>query len=367
MQEVEGWLNGEVNYLNLRGDTGPLVYPAAFLYIFAGLYYLTDCGRNIRMAQWIFAIIYVVNLAIVMAIYGASSSEGLQSKSAPLWIWPLLVLSKRIHSIFVLRMFNDTIAVLLRLGCILYSLGVGVKMNMLLYAPGVFLVLLMAGGIRETVVCLIICGVVQLVTGYPFLSTFPKEYLSKAFELDRIFFYKWTVNYKFLDEATFVSKPVSLLLLALTATSLLLFGWKWIFENQAALESEKQWNIKRKTHLKDRSATSLIGLGNLNGKFIVVTILTSNFIGVCFARTLHYQFYSWYYHSLPLLLWHTQCSAWLSVALCAGIEVAFNVYPSTAFSSALLQICHLFILIGLYLAPAPLARASRSKMPTKLE
>ncbi|CAM9902486.1 unnamed protein product, partial [Hapterophycus canaliculatus] len=35
MQEVEGFLSGERNYLNLRGDTGPLVYPAGFVYAYS--------------------------------------------------------------------------------------------------------------------------------------------------------------------------------------------------------------------------------------------------------------------------------------------------------------------------------------------
>lgn len=35
MQEVEGFLHGERNYFNLRGDTGPLVYPAGFVYIYS--------------------------------------------------------------------------------------------------------------------------------------------------------------------------------------------------------------------------------------------------------------------------------------------------------------------------------------------
>lgn len=34
MQEVKGFLDGERNYFNLRGDTGPLVYPAGFLYLY---------------------------------------------------------------------------------------------------------------------------------------------------------------------------------------------------------------------------------------------------------------------------------------------------------------------------------------------
>ncbi|XP_033253665.1 lethal(2)neighbour of tid protein 2-like [Drosophila miranda] len=38
MQECEGFLNGTTNYALLRGDTGPLVYPAAFVYIYSALY-----------------------------------------------------------------------------------------------------------------------------------------------------------------------------------------------------------------------------------------------------------------------------------------------------------------------------------------
>lgn len=47
MQEVEGYLSGERNYYSLGGDTGPLVYPAGFVYVFAGLRSLTDDGINI--------------------------------------------------------------------------------------------------------------------------------------------------------------------------------------------------------------------------------------------------------------------------------------------------------------------------------
>lgn len=38
MEEVEGVVNGTYDYTLLKGDTGPLVYPAGFVYIFYGLY-----------------------------------------------------------------------------------------------------------------------------------------------------------------------------------------------------------------------------------------------------------------------------------------------------------------------------------------
>jgi hypothetical protein len=57
MQQVSLFLSGERDYSNLKGDTGPLVYPAGHVYIYSGLYYLTDEGRNIKVAQCIFMLL----------------------------------------------------------------------------------------------------------------------------------------------------------------------------------------------------------------------------------------------------------------------------------------------------------------------
>lgn len=261
MQEVEGFLSGERDYSQLRGDTGPCVYPALFLYLFAGLHYLTSRGTNLPRAQALFVGLYLCQLAATMVLYarcggapgtvaeevgrlaeGADGAEGKvegkvegsgkESKGGkegnegiatllwqalttpgahartrthgqpstpraeaplPAWCFVVLCLSKRVHSIYMLRMFNDGVAVLLgsvalllftlppptpastaptpvsasiapknrhistlssgafssalfryryrykyryHLGCVFYSMSVGVKMNMLLYAPG---------------------------------------------------------------------------------------------------------------------------------------------------------------------------------------------------------------------------------------
>lgn len=42
MSQVSGFLEGERDFRNLKGDTGPLVYPAGFLYIYSAFQYLTQ-------------------------------------------------------------------------------------------------------------------------------------------------------------------------------------------------------------------------------------------------------------------------------------------------------------------------------------
>lgn len=74
-------------------------------------------------------------------------------------MFPLLVLSKRMHSIFVLRCFNDCWAVFFlflaiycfqkrmwTFGSVVYSIGLGVKMSLLLALPAVGIILLQAVG-----------------------------------------------------------------------------------------------------------------------------------------------------------------------------------------------------------------------------
>ena len=168
------------------------------------VYTLKVIRQNILTAQIIFAGIYIFNLVFVLLVYNLEATT-------PIFALVTLVFSKRIHSIYMLRMFNDCIAVLFgylslyclmqrryRLGSVLHSIAVSIKMNMLLHSPGILLVLLASCGLHETIFCLSLCAIVQIVAGYPFLSAFPYEYISKAFELGRVFMFKWTVNFKFL-------------------------------------------------------------------------------------------------------------------------------------------------------------------------
>jgi alpha-1,3-mannosyltransferase len=323
MQEVEGFLSGEMDYTKLKGDTGPLVYPAGFVYLYSALYYITNHGKNILLAQVIFIFVYIANSAVVMEIFRIAR--------LPKALCVLLLLSKRVHSIFVLRCFNDCFAMLFayiaiyyfmkkrwNMGCVWFSLAVSIKMNVLLMAPGLFCIMVTSFSVGYWIWLLTICASIQILLGLPFLTTYPVQYLTKAFELSRVFTYKWTVNFRFLPEEIFISKPLGLFLLAGTIITWILLAYK-------------KWT-KRKYVSGNRPEN------------IAATMFESSFAGILFARTLHYQFYSWFFHQLPLLLyfscWHgTSVNPLVNIwkfAVLVGIEYAFNKYPSTELSSAVL-------------------------------
>lgn len=69
MEQVETYNAGERDYTKIRGGTGPLVYPAAHVYIYRALYSVTAGGSNILLGQGIFAVLYLATLGLVMACY----------------------------------------------------------------------------------------------------------------------------------------------------------------------------------------------------------------------------------------------------------------------------------------------------------
>ncbi|CAL1532391.1 unnamed protein product [Lymnaea stagnalis] len=341
MQEVEGVVNGTYDYMELKGDTGPLVYPAGFVYVFMGLYFLTDLGVNITRAQYIFAGLYIINLLVVFDIYR-------QAKRIPPYaLFFMCALSYRIHSIFVLRLFNDPVAMLFLYmsvnlfmrchwswGCLFYSLGVSIKMNLLLFAPALLFLLVVTQGIKGTIKHLTICGLPQIILGLPFLISNPTGYIMRSFDLGRQFFYIWTVNWRLLPEEIFLNRYFQAGLLLVHVFTICLFLW---FRWRRCFPSLKiQWSNKNlKQHLSPDQ--------------ILFPLFTANFIGMCFSRSLHYQFYVWYFHSLHYLVWCTPYPDVVRILLLGVIEFCWNTYPSTVTSSSLLHVSHAAILIGLWL------------------
>jgi hypothetical protein len=69
MSQVEGFLGGERDYRNLKGDTGPLVYPAGFLYIYSAFLYLT--GGQVYPAQVIFILSFTHYISTILIFFSS--------------------------------------------------------------------------------------------------------------------------------------------------------------------------------------------------------------------------------------------------------------------------------------------------------
>ncbi|XP_021469661.1 dol-P-Man:Man(5)GlcNAc(2)-PP-Dol alpha-1,3-mannosyltransferase [Oncorhynchus mykiss] len=350
MDEVEGVINGTYDYTQLKGGTGPLVYPAGFVYTFTALYYITNHGVNIRLAQYLFAVFYLLTLLLVFRIYHRTQ------KVPPYVFFFVCCASYRIHSIFVLRLFNDPVAMMMlfgavnlfldgrwALGCGLYSLAVSVKMNVLLFAPGLLFLLLSEFGLMRAIPKLSLCAAIQILLGLPFLMENPIGYMTRAFDLGRQFMFKWTVNWRFLPEWLFLSRYFHLVLLAAHLLALLLFALRrWKRPGESIMDLLKE------------PAKRVIPAQKLTSDQMVLILFTSNFIGMCFSRSLHYQFYVWYFHTLPFLLWSggvKKLAHLLRVLILGLVELSWNTYPSTTHSSAALHVCHLIMLLSLWFVP----------------
>lgn len=349
MQEVEGYLQGELDYYNLKGDTGPLVYPAGFVYLYSILYKITNNGIDIRMAQWIFWGLYLCFMFVLHRLYLQVAEEKKFSFLETSLMLIVLSASRRIHSLFVLRLFNDCFAMFLlylavwaffknrwMFGCIIYSLAVSIKMNVLLFAPGLLVLLLSRFSLIRVIQHLSACALVQIVLAIPFISSYPLSYLHRAFEFGRTFMYIWSVNWKMIPEEIFLSKKfaLGLLVLHLGVLGFLAFK-KW----------SKSLNYYFPSFDSKKKSVPI------SCENIAKILFSSNFIGIVFSRSLHYQFYVWYFHTLPLLLFSCKNSLSrhysLPLILIAVLELCWNIFPSNAYTSTILCSIHLIILLGI--------------------
>jgi alpha-1,3-mannosyltransferase len=270
----------------------------------------------------------------------------------------MIILSKRLHSIFVLRLFNDGFAVFFlwaaifffqrknwQLGCLIYSLGLGTKMSLLLPLPAVGAVLYLSRGLREGLQYAAMIAILQFLAAIPFLISDATAYLSNSFQFSRKFMYEWTVNWRFVGEHIFSSNEFALALMAGHVGTLYLFlTTRWLRPAgrsmfrliSAALYFEEPFNVK------------LISV-RITPTYIQTAILSSTAIGLLFARSLHYQFYVYVALSTPYLLWRAKFHPLLQYFLWGLQEWAWNVYPSTDLSSRVVIGVQLMILVGVWI------------------
>ncbi|KAH7923869.1 mannosyltransferase [Leucogyrophana mollusca] len=346
MVQVDIYLNGERDYMKISGPTGPLVYPAGHVHIHRFLYCITDVGRNIYRTQQIYGGLYILSLVLSCAIY--------RGANAPNWTLLLLPLSKRLHSIFVLRLFNDCWSVVFiqaailafqhswdDLGMLFFSAGLSVKMSALLYLPGLLVILFKRHGFLATLRHLLVLACTQTLAARSFLGSNVWSYLHNAFDLSRVFLYKWTVNWRFIDEITFLSAGWARGLLLGHLSVLVAFGlFRWC-RSDGGVATVLSRGLRR--------PALPAGLAPVSPDYVATVLLTSNLIGILFARSLHYQFYSWYAQQIPLLACRTKYPVVSQLAIMIAIEYAWNVFPSTPMSSGLLAAANVLLVMGVWL------------------
>jgi len=356
MEQITQFVGGERDYTKIEGGTGPLVYPAAHVYTFTGLYYITGEGKNIFLAQQIFAVLYMATLTLVMLCYWKAK--------VPPYVFPLLILSKRLHSVFVLRCFNDCFAAfflwlaiyffqrrLWTFGVVAYAWGLGIKMSLLLVLPAVAVILFQGRGLWGSLRLLWLVVQVQIAIAIPFIGKNARGYFGRAFELSRQFKYEWTVNWRMVPEDIFLSRSFALALLAGHVAVLLVFILtRWLRPTGRSLPSLIAPLLRGKSPFTQREELAIAG--RLTPEFVTTTILSANVIGLLFARSLHYQFYAYVAWATPYLVWRMQPNAVFVWTFWALQEYAWNVFPSTTYSSTVVVATLFVAVVGAYLAPA---------------
>ena len=204
-------------------------------------------------------------------------------------------------------------------------------MSLILALPALGVVLFLGKGIGGSFKQASLMAQVQIVIAWPFIQGGPKLYLGRAFEFSRQFLFKWTVNWRFVGEDTFLSRWFSTALLFGHISTLLLFiTTRWLRPAERSLMELIRATLEFKEPLGAMQHACSI---RVSPNYILTTALTAVAVGMLFARSLHYQFYAYIAWATPFLLWRSGLHPLLQYILWAAQEWSWNVYPSTDISS----------------------------------
>lgn len=185
----------------------------------------------------------------------------------------------------------------------------------------------------------------QGLIAFEFVKVHWRAYIGRAFQLNRQFLYKWTVNWRFVPEEIFLSSPFSYALLSAHAALLVLFATtRWTKPSQRSLPDTLRLFFSQEQNWRTTDAIAK----RVTPEFVLTTIMTANSIGMLCARSLHYQFFAWTAWATPFLLWRAGFHPVLLVGIWAAQEWAWNVYPSTDASSAVAVACLAVTVAGIW-------------------
>ena len=117
----------------------------------------------------------------------------------------------------------------------LSSAALSIKMSIILYLPGLLVILFKRRGLIASLRHITTIAITQILIALPFLWQYWRSYWAYAFDLSRVFLYKWTVNWRFVDERTFLSPQWAKGLLIGHMSMLVAFGlFRWCRNDRSA-------------------------------------------------------------------------------------------------------------------------------------
>ncbi len=165
-------------------------------------------------------------------------------------------------------------------------------MSLLLVLPAVGIVLFLGRGFMPAIRLLVLMLQIQAAIAAPSSRATLGDISARAFEFSRQFFFKWTVNWRFLGEDLFLDRNFHVALLVLHVTTLLFFiGGRWLRPTRKPLIEMIMPFICGESMLTEKEEKETAQ--RVTPQYILTTILTANMIGLLFARSLHYQFYAY--------------------------------------------------------------------------
>ena len=170
------------------------------------------------------------------------------------------------------------------------------------------------------------------------------SYFSRAFQLDRQFLYKWSVNWKMISEQLFLSKGFSLFLLTYHLLVVVLFlNDRWLRPSNSNIVNAVRQYVRALPGSRQKQISQ-----GVTPMFVMESMLGSIIIGMMCARSLHYQFYVYLGWATPFLLWRIGVRPGMIFFLWAVQEMGWLTYPSTARSSSLVVGCLVLQVLGLW-------------------
>lgn len=249
-------------------------------------------------------------------------------------------------------------------------------MSILLYLPALLLILFKSQGLVSTLRHLTTVVLSQILLALPFLRKDPWSYMQSSFDFSRVFLYKWTVNWRFVAEEIFLSSRWAKALLVGHISVLAVFGlFRWC-RNDGTVWIVLKRGLRRPTSpaglapvTADCKSPSFIILLFIRLRFSLIRYchrdvhVKSDWYSVCSVSALSVLFLVC---SAPSLLGLEDsvpvcCQVRINLACCGsslnrisrlsiiiGIEYAWNIFPSTPFSSGVLFAANTLLLCGIW-------------------